>query len=165
MTTRIPCLSCGGSGTREEAHDFGAIELLGCEDCEATGWRPIAGGLVAEDAERAAALREALRPDEVYVVHVDGRPVPVYVFGHREDAEAFEAAVWGERSDISRIQDATVCDHAAARRLIEWVGSALAEEVIHGTIEVAFPVHCQCDGDGLEAHVAGPAVACASGDQ
>lgn len=38
-----------------------------------------------------------------------------------------------------------------------WVGNAMAEEVIHGTVEVEFPVHCQWTGDGLEAHVNGPA--------
>ncbi len=40
-----------------------------------------------------------------------------------------------------------------------WVGEAAAEEVIHGTVEVAFPVDCQWNGDGLEAHVLGDAVA------
>jgi hypothetical protein len=40
-----------------------------------------------------------------------------------------------------------------------WVGEQMAEETIHGTVEVEFPVHCQWTGDGLEAHVAGPVVA------
>jgi hypothetical protein len=40
-----------------------------------------------------------------------------------------------------------------------WVGEAAADEVIHGTVEVAFPVHCQWNGDGFEAHVIGSAVA------
>ena len=34
-----------------------------------------------------------------------------------------------------------------------WVGEAAAEEVIRGTVEVRFPVDCQWNGDGLEAHV------------
>ena len=38
-----------------------------------------------------------------------------------------------------------------------WVGEAMAEEVIHGTVEVEFPVLCQWSGDVLEAHVAGSA--------
>jgi hypothetical protein len=38
-----------------------------------------------------------------------------------------------------------------------WVGEAMAEEVIYGTVEVEFPVNCEWNGDGLEAHVAGPA--------
>ena len=78
----------------------------------------------AEDAERTAALREALKGDEVYVVHVDGRWDPVYVFGHREDAEAFAQAIWGEfREALPNAVIATpVCDHADARRLIEQEG-------------------------------------------
>lgn len=39
-----------------------------------------------------------------------------------------------------------------------WVGEAMAEEVIHGTVEVSFPVDCQYNGDGFEAHVLGPPV-------
>ena len=38
-----------------------------------------------------------------------------------------------------------------------WVGNVEAEEVMHGTVEVTFPVDCQWNGDGLEAHVLGPA--------
>lgn len=59
--------------------------------------------------------------DEVYVVHVDGRTDPVHVFGHREDAEAFAQAIWGEfREALDYAVIATpVCDHADARRLIE----------------------------------------------
>lgn len=40
-----------------------------------------------------------------------------------------------------------------------WVGELMAEEVLHGTVEVEFPVTCKFDGDVLEAHVAGPVVA------
>ena len=73
------------------------------------------------DAVRSACLAAALKPDEVYVVHVDDRLDPVYVFGHETDAEAFAAAVWGEqRIQSSAAVIATpVCDHADARRLIE----------------------------------------------
>ena len=35
------CPACGGSGCVEERHDFGAVETLGCPDCEGTG---LAGG-------------------------------------------------------------------------------------------------------------------------
>ncbi len=40
-----------------------------------------------------------------------------------------------------------------------WVGNLLAEEVLHGTVEVRFPVVCQWTGDALECHVNGPAAA------
>lgn len=77
-----------------------------------------------EDAARSAALADALRPDEVYVVHVDRRTDPVYVFGHREDAEAFAQAVWGELATVmcDAVIATPVCDHATARRLIEQEG-------------------------------------------
>jgi hypothetical protein len=40
-----------------------------------------------------------------------------------------------------------------------WVGEQMAEETIHGTVEVEFPVVVQWTGDGLEAHVNGPPIA------
>lgn len=38
-----------------------------------------------------------------------------------------------------------------------WVGEMMADEVLHGTIAVEFPVIVQWNGDGLEAHIAGSA--------
>lgn len=116
MTTRMPCLSCGESGTREERHVFGAVELLGCEDCEATGWRPIAADLAAEHAARTAALREALKGDEVYTVLLGGPDgdAPVTVFGHEDDAKAYR-----QHSPYSTMAAVRVLDRADARRLIE----------------------------------------------
>lgn len=38
-----------------------------------------------------------------------------------------------------------------------WVGESMAEEVLHGTIEVKIPVTVEWNGDGLEAHIAGRA--------
>ncbi len=65
-----------------------------------------------------------LTGDEVYVVHVDRRTDPVYVFGHKEDAEAFAQAVWGEFASAMEgaVITTPVCDHADARRLIEQEG-------------------------------------------
>ncbi len=61
--------------------------------------------------------------DEVYIVH-DRRTEPVYVFGHKEDAQAFAQAVWGELGPVMDgvVIAASVCDHADARRLIESQG-------------------------------------------
>ncbi len=63
--------------------------------------------------------------DEVYVVHVDRRTDPVYVFGHREDPQAFAEAVWGELGPVMDgvVIATSVCDHADARRLIEQEGN------------------------------------------
>lgn len=84
----------------------------------------------AEDAARSAALADALRPDEVYVVHVESRhgtvdgESEVRVFGHREDAEAFAQALLGEFASAmdGAVIATPVCDHATARRLIEQEG-------------------------------------------
>lgn len=38
-----------------------------------------------------------------------------------------------------------------------WVGEMMAEEVLHGTVEVSVPVNVQWTGDGLECEVAGEA--------
>ena len=103
----MPCLSCGG-------------RVGGCEDCEATGWRPMGPDYAAEDAERTTALRETLKGDEVYVVYRLGGPLGngILAFGHEEDAQ-----VYAERYlCAAEPEPVKVLDHADARRLIEQEG-------------------------------------------
>lgn len=59
--------------------------------------------------------------------------------------------------EISRCYDCPTTTEVEGCWVQSWAGEMLAEEVLHGTVEIEFPVSCEWNGDGLEAHVMGPA--------
>ena len=56
--------------------------------------------------------------DEVYIVNADGSLTNAWVFGHRDDASAYSATIFGPIGR-SRYVTTKVLDHADARELIE----------------------------------------------